>query len=121
MLENSLPIYWGNPLIGKEFNTRSFLNYHDYKSDEALIERIIEIDRNDELYLAYLREPFVNRDLSLEMGPGALLNFFKKIVSALASKTPVAGTYKRHIHEVKRKSGILGYELKKRFGFRNFR
>lgn len=58
MKVDSLPIYWGNPKVDLDFNPKSFLNYYDYGSDEALIERIIEIDRNDDLYLDYLRQPY---------------------------------------------------------------
>ncbi|MDX1945991.1 MAG: glycosyltransferase family 10 [Pirellulaceae bacterium] len=55
----SLPIYWGNPLVHRDFNTRSFLNYFDHGSVEALIDRIIEVDRSDELYLDYVRQPWL--------------------------------------------------------------
>ena len=30
MLVNSIPLYWGNPLVDRDFNTKSFLNFHDY-------------------------------------------------------------------------------------------
>jgi alpha(1,3/1,4) fucosyltransferase len=56
-LSYSLPIYWGNPLVHRDFNTKSFLNAHDFKDDQALIDRIIELDNNDDLYLEYLKEP----------------------------------------------------------------
>jgi len=103
-----LPIYWGDPEIGRSFNVRRLINAHDYlprprrfvprlpysphsvKSNGApsfmdrvarringtareteeyiwtlsgfdgLIDRVIEIDRDDELYLQHLREPFLN-------------------------------------------------------------
>ena len=58
MATRCIPIYWGNPHVAEDFNPKSFLNYSDFPNDEALIERIIEIDRNDELYREYLREPF---------------------------------------------------------------
>ena len=44
MLVNSLPIYWGNPLVDRDFNPASFLNYHEFPNEEALIERILELD-----------------------------------------------------------------------------
>jgi hypothetical protein len=44
--------------VAKDFNPKSFLNYHDFPNEEALIERIIEIDRDDNLYLQYMKEPF---------------------------------------------------------------
>jgi hypothetical protein len=58
MLMKSLPIYWGNPLVHYDFNPRSFINWHDYGNDEAVIERIIELDRNDDLYLEYIKQPY---------------------------------------------------------------
>jgi hypothetical protein len=104
---DSLPIYWGDPEIGRSFNTARFINAHDYLPKprrlsprlpyaphsihagrapsfaarvarrvnrtlslaeqrlwlrggfEALIERIIAIDRDDALYLQHLRQPFL--------------------------------------------------------------
>ena len=62
MLAYSLPIYCGNPLIERDFNTKSFLNYTDFASEDELIERIIEIDQNDELYMQYLRQPYYHNN-----------------------------------------------------------
>jgi hypothetical protein len=58
MATRCIPIYWGNPHVAQDFNPKSFLNYSDFPNEEALIERIMEIDRNDDLYRQYLREPF---------------------------------------------------------------
>ncbi len=54
---NSIPIYWGNPLVARDFNPRAFINCHDYQSFDEVVERIIEIDNNDDLYKEYLNEP----------------------------------------------------------------
>ncbi|MGE5479216.1 MAG: glycosyltransferase family 10 domain-containing protein [Chloroflexota bacterium] len=71
MLVGSIPIYWGNPLIGEEFNVNSFVNSHDFESMEAVIERVIELDRDEGKRGAMLSEPwfvgnrpnqFVDRD-----------------------------------------------------------
>ena len=58
MVVNSIPIYWGNPLIYKEFNTKSFINYYDFKNEDDLIEYIIELDKNDDKYLEILKLPW---------------------------------------------------------------
>ncbi len=110
MSVNSLPIYFGNPEINRHFNTKSFVNAHDYvepkismllnflesnsqpdfqdvcpsiykdignkikrktkkigrdikmsmqfNSFEALIEHVIAIDKDDNLYAKYLLEPW---------------------------------------------------------------
>jgi alpha(1,3/1,4) fucosyltransferase len=101
-----VPIYWGDPEIGRSFNARRFINAHDFLPKphrflprlpyaphslrsgklptfneraerkyngiataierrtwalagyDALVNRVIAVDRDDELYLKYLREPF---------------------------------------------------------------
>ena len=50
----SVPIYYGNPLVSKEFNPEAMINLHEYPSFE---ERVIEADRNDELYIRMLMAP----------------------------------------------------------------
>jgi hypothetical protein len=103
---NCVPIYWGDPEIGRSFNTARLINAHKYLPRQRgllprvpyrphslrntgnpglagrlarrsnrmmsdieqrfwawrgfgrLIERIIEVDRDDDLYLRHLREPF---------------------------------------------------------------
>jgi alpha(1,3/1,4) fucosyltransferase len=62
MLANSIPIYWGNPLIHRDFNTKSFINYFDYMDINILIQKIIDIDQNDELYEQYLMRPWFNEN-----------------------------------------------------------
>ena len=54
MCVNTIPIYWGNPKIDLEFNTQSFINWYDFKSDDDMIEYIIELDKDDEKYLEKL-------------------------------------------------------------------
>ena len=58
MLANTLPIYWGNPLVHRDFNPRSFLDAADFPSLDALADRVAEIDQDDERYLQYMREPW---------------------------------------------------------------
>ena len=53
----TIPIYWGNPFIGREFNTQAFVNCHDFRSWSEVIEAIRRIDQNDELYLKMMRTP----------------------------------------------------------------
>ena len=59
MTVNSVPIYWGNPLIHKEFNTKSFVNFYEYEYLEQMIETIIDLDRNNDKYLEMLKTPWL--------------------------------------------------------------
>lgn len=79
---DSMPIYWGNPLIGQEFNTKSFINWDDYGSDDAVIERIIELDQNEDLYEEVYNQPyFINNELNMYCSEERLLRFLDGIFS----------------------------------------
>lgn len=60
MTVNSVPIYWGNPEIGKEFNTKSFINVYDFDSIDSVIDYIEYLDNNDKKYLELLNQPWFN-------------------------------------------------------------
>ncbi len=89
MIARCLPIYWGDPDISDHFNPRSFLNRADFPSDEALIEKIIELDNDDEKYLEYMRQPYFHHDQPNRFfDHQRILDFFEKIYTQKI--TPVA-------------------------------
>lgn len=53
----TIPIYYGNPLIGKEFNTKAFVNCHDYDSWKDVVEVIKKLDTDDDAYAQMMNEP----------------------------------------------------------------
>ena len=55
---NTVPIYWGNPLIEEDFSKDCFINAMDFSSMNELIEHIKYIDQNDEEYLKILNAPW---------------------------------------------------------------
>jgi alpha(1,3/1,4) fucosyltransferase len=82
MQARCVPIYWGSPRVQEEFNTKSFLNYFDFPNEEALIERIIELDRDDAKYLEIMRQPYFHNNQPNEFfNADRLLDFFERIVS----------------------------------------
>lgn len=60
--KDCIPIYWGNKSIHLDFNPKRFINYHDFSSEEALINKIIEIDENPELAVEMLMNPILNHN-----------------------------------------------------------
>ena len=58
MSVNSIPIYKGGDRICDDFNTKSFINYHDFSSEKDVIEYIIELDKDDNKYLELLKQPW---------------------------------------------------------------
>jgi hypothetical protein len=57
LMARTLPIYWGNPRVAEEFNPRSFINAADFPDLDALVEHIIQLDKDDARYLPYLAQP----------------------------------------------------------------
>ena len=66
MTVNSIPIYWGNPRIDMEFNTKSFVNFYDFKSEDDMIEYIIELDKNEYKYFEMLQTPWLVNNTIIE-------------------------------------------------------
>lgn len=59
---DTIPVYFGDSEIGKHFNTHAFINVADYPSLEDAVKRIIEIDKNTELYQKIKAEPILLKD-----------------------------------------------------------
>lgn len=53
----SLPIYWGAPDVGLDFNPRRFVNARDFKDFHELTEYIRYLDGDDAAYLEYFKGP----------------------------------------------------------------
>lgn len=62
MLANSIPIYWGNEEIGRDFNTKSFVNWHEYNDNKKVVDIVIDLDTNEKKYLKMLNEPWLKRN-----------------------------------------------------------
>jgi len=80
MVVNSLPIYWGNTRIDEDFNTNSILSYFDYNNDEELIDKIIELDNNEDIYNEYFKEPFVTSKQNTLLDIEYLVNIFDEML-----------------------------------------
>ena len=95
MLAGSIPIYWGDPLVGRDFDTRSFLSAHDSPSLDDLVDRVVAVDRDPALHLALLQQPWYRGNTVPRcVDPAAIVAQFAKIFS-----TPIV--------PVARRGGIL--------------
>ena len=82
MFSNCIPIYYGDKMVFKDFNPKSFLNLHNYESDEHLINDIIEIDNNIVKYKQILEEPWFENNIFPERYlPENVITFFEKIIN----------------------------------------
>ena len=58
---DTVPIYWGNPDIAKEFDPQSFINCHDFDSFDNVVEYVKKVDNDDELYLKMVKTPITSK------------------------------------------------------------
>ena len=79
----AIPIYWGDPEIRNYFNSKAFINCHDYPSLDAAVARVIEIDQDETLYRTMLNEPWFKcklepNELQTKVVQKFLINIFNQ-------------------------------------------
>ena len=103
MLVNSLPVYWGNPLVSQDFNEASFVNVMGFDSFEKAIEEIIRLDKDDDAYLQKIKISWFDEASGNIDWENRLLQFFSTI-------------FLQPIDSAKRKSnfGFVKFDLEER-------
>lgn len=99
---NSIPVYWGNKMVHKDFNAKRFVNYFDFQSEEEVIQKLLEIDSNDELGIQMIMEPPFNaQKVTHEQERQQVLDKISKLIQS--KKTPIAQTFWSYLHLFKLK------------------
>jgi alpha(1,3/1,4) fucosyltransferase len=111
---DTIPIYWGDPFIARTFNLNRIINLNEL-SIECAIERIIELDQNDEQFLDIVNQPFFkNNEVPINLTQPALAKKFDQIFSQPKDKA-----YRRNFYywseryEAKRLEEITNSKLYK--------
>ncbi|MES3005352.1 MAG: glycosyltransferase family 10 [Patescibacteria group bacterium] len=112
LLARTIPIYWGNPEIQREFNEGRFINCHKYKDFNQVIERVKEIDTDDNLYLQIINKPITTSHDFEKVREGFEL-FLKNIIDQ-----PLCDARRRKINpmralEVERNEAIIAKHANK--------
>lgn len=81
-VSKSVPLYWGNQFIHKDINTNMFINWHDFNDDDAMIDKIIELDNDDDKYVEYLNGTIFNKTFVL----GIFKEFWDMVDASLEAK-----------------------------------
>tara|TARA_X000000950_G_C13805880_1_gene615551 strand:+ start:18 stop:851 length:834 start_codon:yes stop_codon:yes gene_type:complete len=53
---NCIPIYYGSETIKDDFNPETFINAHDFKNNNDLIDYIKKVDTDESLYNSYMNK-----------------------------------------------------------------
>lgn len=88
----TVPIYWGDPDVGKVFNKKAFIDAYSYPTIDDVIKRIEQIDKDDDLYLSIIREPAMRDDVP---GIDEALDVFEKWLIHIFEQ-PIEKAYRRN-------------------------
>ncbi len=79
-ITGTVPIYWGNPEVTKDFNPDSLINCHDFSSFEEVVERVKKVDNNEDIFNKIINEPaFRNNDIPPHLKKDKVEYFLKNI------------------------------------------
>ena len=113
ILEDCIPIYWGNKLIDNDFNAKRFLDYNKFESEKELIDKLLEIDQNDDLAIDMLLQPTFNLDKkSHEEEHQQVLQIMIDLIEN--PKKPIAQQLWRYVYEFKLGCQKLKCKIKKK-------
>ena len=104
---NTIPLYWGNPLIHFEFNTKSFFNFNDYENEDDLVEDIINHDKDPNKYYQKFVEPWFENNIPNQyFDEQRVRKFLFDIISKKDSYLPIAkNKFKQYVFYP------LGYQI----------
>lgn len=58
----TIPIYWGDPKVGEYFNEKAFVNCHNYRTIDEIVETVKEINENEIKYKEMLQQPVLEEN-----------------------------------------------------------
>ena len=50
----------GNPAVGKDFNSASFVNFYDFNDINKVIDYVIYLDTHEDKYMEKMTEPWLS-------------------------------------------------------------
>lgn len=115
MIMNSIPIYYGNPLVDRDFNIESLILVKNITDFDRAIEKIINLDKDNDAYLEMLRKPWTNNGVTMEHWEEKLLNFFTNIFNQalpVAKRKAIYGFNRYHTDILQLQVALLGRKKK---------
>lgn len=77
---NTLPLYWGNPLVKRDFNENAFVDISSFASIADAVSYVIELDKNDALYLKALKAHCLTIENTYLKRKKELMSFLSSII-----------------------------------------
>jgi hypothetical protein len=81
LLAGTIPIYWGDSAVARQFNPQRFINVHAYSTLEEVVQRVREVDQDPSEQQAILAEPvFVSEEAKWALSKETLRSRLKGIL-----------------------------------------
>ena len=114
LIVNSIPVYWGNPLVGNDFNKECFINYDDFPDEKAVISQMVYLESNPEKAIDLIMRPkFPANELPEAIRDENVIAFLEGIINSRFSIKPVARTGKKNLHSMIRKKRFAAHYLRR--------
>lgn len=80
---NTIPIFFGNDKVLEDgFNPKSFINCHDYDTVDDIVDEIIRIDKDDDLFINMINESiFIDNKLPEYFNHKYIFNFLEQVIN----------------------------------------
>ena len=89
MLARGVGLYWGAPDVHLDFHPPSFLNLADFDTPVDMVQRIVELDRDDEQYKDLLRQAyFRGNQLPRQFQIETIRAFFREMLRDVGTRRP---------------------------------
>ena len=113
---NTLPIYWGTEDVVNDFNPKSFINANNFSNFDDLIDFIIKVDNNNDLYNSFFKEPILsNMWIDIFTDPNS--TFFKNLADNIIGNNTNLLTDLLTVYDSKTKSSSCVTSYKFEYGF----
>jgi len=121
LMADTIPVYWGNPMIEKDFNRKRIIISEKADQFNEVIEHIKSIDQNENLAVEMLQQPiFCNNRIPDFLKEDHFETALMGFIDATNNKRPVAQSVNRYLHAIKRKRNTIFFLVKSKLN-RTFR
>jgi alpha(1,3/1,4) fucosyltransferase len=85
-LAGSIPIYWGDPFIAQDFDSRTFIDVSSFRTVTEAIDHIIDVETSEAARLEMRSHAPMSREAWDRYSPAAVSKFLKQIPGELPSR-----------------------------------
>ncbi|MFI5054284.1 MAG: hypothetical protein ACHQDE_07975, partial [Acidimicrobiia bacterium] len=105
-LAGSVPVYWGDPLVERDFNRAAFINFAEHGTVARTVEAVLDAEGDTSLFARLRTEPPMSRAAWDASGnPERVVEFLERVLNwrSTARKT---GEWRRRVVRTRAKRWV---------------